>query len=177
MYHLPVIAFILFSYYFHSSNLLSEIPNKPTNVRVSPVHHATHSEVPKQTHHTLSVTWDAPNNIDQFDLESYKVFGSITHQETGIQYNSTYKSDINHGHVFIIPHNHTVHITVKAISKCSHESIESNPAIWGVSDTEQLPFASPTKMPTLNKFKPSVADSNYQISGKLINRSYNVIIM
>ena len=142
----------------------SEIPNRPLNVRVIPVRQSNHTSKP--IHRMLNVSWDVPDNIEQFDLERYKVHVSISQLETGNHHNYSHGTDSN---FVFLPHHHFAHITVTAVSKCLQESAESDPVELASSVGEaehSFSVILPTKQATTNNVKAAAHN------GRIILRYY-----
>ena len=145
---------------------ISEIPNRPLNVRVVPVQQSNHTSKP--IHRMLNVSWDVPDNIEQFDLERYKVHASILQLKTGNQYNYSNGTDSNYGHFFFLLHHHFAHITVTAVSKCLKESAESDPvelaASVGEAERDSFSVILPTQQATTNNVKAAAHDGRINIT-------------
>lgn len=87
----------------------------------------------------LSIKWDVPNNIEQFDLEKFNVYAEIKNLENKVVYNSSSWTDAHHGHL-VIPQKCELNVTVTAINKCSREGSVSDRIEWiqGESDVVAL---------------------------------------
>ena len=89
-----------------------ETPNTPRNVQMN-----------KSAPYMLSVTWDAPENYERFDLEHFKVHIMLPEQETYIA-NGTSMIPEYRFHSDVIPsENNNIHIRITAVSKCSQQHV------------------------------------------------------
>ena len=85
--------------------------------------------------HTLvAVGWEAPENIDKFDLEHFNISVSVFERNTGETFSLNGTSTDLKYH-FIAPIQSNIHATVTAISKCSlHSGDESDRRMWPIKD-------------------------------------------
>ena len=95
----------------------AEIPSAPRNVEVSLPHSSQDPD------HPLSLQWEAPDNINKFDLDHYMIHISPSSQDSlGYTMNVTSSSlEYPFGLVLTDTLGESVNIHVSAISKCSQQ--------------------------------------------------------
>ena len=123
-----------------------ETPNKPLNIQV----YRSREQLSEYT-----VTWDPPVNSHKFDLEHFKVYALSEQNSTFI--NGTTMEPEHRFISDIIPPFGNVHISVSAVSKCSHQGLRSSAIIeWtdgigGVKSTNVPNTVKTDKDPTALK--------------------------
>ena len=150
-------------------NSFIEIPNMPLNVQVNKVQLSVHLE-----RYTLSVSWDPPDNSENFDLEHFKVHALLEQNSRYI--NKTTKELGYHFNSDIIPPLGNVRITVSAVSKCSQEGLRSSAVEWR-EDTDRAVFTSDPNTAAVKTDKDLTALKEYEsdiimINGNDINYKY-----
>ena len=128
-----------------------ETPNKPLNVQVYREQLSVHPEP-----YTLSVRWDPPDNSHKFDFEHFRVH-VLSEQNSRFILNGTTMEPEYRFISDIIPPFDNVHISVSAVSKCSHQGLRSSAIIeWrdgigGVMSTNAPNTVKTNKDPTALK--------------------------
>ena len=128
----------------------TEIPNVPVNLEVNSMMSHT-----SQTSYPVSLRWDAPDNINKFDLEHFRiqVFSSDLEKEYVLNVTSTelkYPFGLNSSVL-----QSSLNLIVSAVSKCSQQGPPSLPAIVVETGTGSLDTVSPANYqldtePTVN---------------------------
>ena len=112
-------------------------PTQPKNLKINSFVQTTligQSEV----FHTLSIGWDAPDNMGNFDLEYYIVQTVVSEPIEAI-FNGTTTE-----HVYVFNFNQPVQgsvvIRVTAVSKCSQHSLTTSTVVDAVASDAELDF-------------------------------------
>ena len=127
------VVILLFNYYAWASYYepitffhFTESPRQPVNVTVSIMHPVLSPMVP----YSLTVQWDAPANIDKFDLEHYTI--QALSSEEGYVLNVT-GSELEYPFGVImntlLAEHELSNLTVSAVSKCSQQGPEASAAV------------------------------------------------
>lgn len=122
-------------------NSAAQEPTEPKNLKINYFVQSVRSD--SEVFHTLSIGWDAPDNIGKFDLEYYIVQSVM---DSGLIINGTTTE-----HVYLFDFNElvegSVSIKVTAVSKCSQYSQTASTVVDTVTraaelDIHRIPFSN-----------------------------------